>query len=325
MSVSVALCTYNGAKYIEDQIRSILDQTLPVDEIVVCDDGSTDETLQIVDDIAKDTSIVVRIYRNENNIGVCANFQKAVDLCQGDIVFLSDQDDVWYPHKVKTIVEWFDRHPEKAVVFTNADLIDGQSVKNEADTLWDYFFIPVDRKTFAKGLELECMTNNTHATGATMAVRGSFLKTHPFLSYTTESALHDLVIAINATEERCIGYVDECLIQYRIHEKQQVGIQMEELCKETDWRRTFYPQIFIAELLKNPKSKERLHFQAWRRWVKHRAYGPVSVCLANGKYRNFYGKASLPVMLYDMKESIGCTKDRLLNRFLSFFQKRKTQ
>ena len=124
MKCSVALCTYNGAKYIEEQIRSILDQTLPVDEIVVCDDGSTDETPQIVEEIAKDVSVDIHVYRNDNNLGVCANFQKAVDLCQGDIVFLSDQDDIWYPHKVKTIVDWFDNNPNKSVVFSNADLID---------------------------------------------------------------------------------------------------------------------------------------------------------------------------------------------------------
>ena len=323
MILSVALCTYNGAKYIEEQLRSILNQTMQVDEIVICDDGSRDDTIQIIEEVKKEALTDIRIYRNETNLGVCANFQKAVDLCRGDIVFLSDQDDVWYPHKVKTIVEWFDRHPEKDVVFTNADLIDGQSVKNESDTLWDYFFIPVDRKTFEKGLELECMANNYHATGATMAIRGSFLKVHPFLPYTSENVLHDLVIVINATEERCIGYVDKCLIQYRIHEKQKVGIQTqkEELCEGMDWRRTFYPHDFSAELLRNSKNKERLRFQYWRMWVKHRAYGPVAVCLANGKYRGFYGKVSLPVMLYDMKESLNCTKGRLFNRFQSFFQK----
>lgn len=81
MKISVALCTYNGSKYIEEQLRSILNQTMQVDEIVICDDGSRDDTIQIIEEVKKEALTDIRIYRNETNLGVCANFQKAVDLC----------------------------------------------------------------------------------------------------------------------------------------------------------------------------------------------------------------------------------------------------
>ena len=78
--LSVALCTYNGEKYIREQIESIINQTMLVDEIVVCDDGSTDDTLNVIKQINAETPVNIRIYQNETNLGVCANFQKAVKL-----------------------------------------------------------------------------------------------------------------------------------------------------------------------------------------------------------------------------------------------------
>ena len=173
MKLSVALCTYNGAKYIEEQILSILDQTMPVDEIVVCDDGSTDETLLIINRIKEKSLAEIRVFCNETKLGVCDNFQKAVDLCRGDIIFLSDQDDVWYPHKVKTIVEWFEQHADKSVVFTNAELVNGEGKLATADKLFDRVgFSKKYRVYFDAGCELSVFYYCNHATGATMAIKG---------------------------------------------------------------------------------------------------------------------------------------------------------
>ena len=121
--VSVALCTYNGEKYITEQINSILEQSTPVDEIVICDDGSTDNTITIIEDIKQNCSTNIIINRNTQNLGVCANFELAISLCKGEVILLSDQDDIWNHDKVKTIVSWFDTHPQKTAVFTDAKLI----------------------------------------------------------------------------------------------------------------------------------------------------------------------------------------------------------
>lgn len=91
MSLSVAMCTYNGAKYVEKQLLSILQQDLKVNEIVVCDDGSIDETLMVVHRIANShPEVVWKIHKNPSNLGVIGNFEKAIRLCSGDIIFLSD-------------------------------------------------------------------------------------------------------------------------------------------------------------------------------------------------------------------------------------------
>lgn len=96
--ISVAMCTYNGGKYLGAQLGSILRQ-LPEDgEVVVLDDASSDDTVGIIRGFQDPR---IRLFINERNYGVVANFEKALSLSHGDYVFLSDQDDVWMPEKVE--------------------------------------------------------------------------------------------------------------------------------------------------------------------------------------------------------------------------------
>lgn len=221
--LSVALCTYNGERYITSQIDSILRQSHPVDEIVVCDDGSTDKTIDILESIIETSPIEIRIHKNTTNLGVCANFEQAVTLCNGDIIFLSDQDDIWNPDKVKTIVSWFDTHPQKSAVFTDATLIteDGKEFSNKS--LWDCIgFNKKMRRYFDNGLSLESFFINK-ATGATMAIRKDI--SFPFSQYcNNDNVLHDYCIALKALDNDGLGYIDKPLIQYRLHGSQQAGI-----------------------------------------------------------------------------------------------------
>lgn len=101
MRISIAMATYNGAKYLQEQLDSFLYQTRQPDELVVCDDGSTDATLEILEAFREQAPFDVRIYHNESNLGYIKNFEKALSLCTGDIIFLSDQDDVWFCNKVE--------------------------------------------------------------------------------------------------------------------------------------------------------------------------------------------------------------------------------
>src|SRR5690606_8953402 len=83
MMISVAMCTYNGEKYLAEQLESILRQDHPVDELVVCDDGSSDRTIAILNEFAQKAPFVVGIHVNEKNLGSTKNFEKALTLCQG--------------------------------------------------------------------------------------------------------------------------------------------------------------------------------------------------------------------------------------------------
>src|SRR5271168_2200141 len=92
--ISVALCTYNGERFLSRQLASMLQQSRLPDELVVCDDRSTDNTIEILQDFSASAGFPVKITRNEHNLGFVANFERAIQLCQGDLIALSDQDDI---------------------------------------------------------------------------------------------------------------------------------------------------------------------------------------------------------------------------------------
>ncbi len=103
--ISVAMATYNGEKYINDMLDSIIGQDLKVDEIVICDDNSTDGTVNTINEYINEKKIEsIRLIENGENIGWRRNFRKALNECRGDYIFLCDQDDIWMPNKVKTMM-----------------------------------------------------------------------------------------------------------------------------------------------------------------------------------------------------------------------------
>ena len=108
MRISVALCTHNGARYVTEQVESILRQTLPPDEIVLSDDASTDDTVALVRAaLAAHPNVELRVFENDPALRVTKNFEQAVVACTGDLVALSDQDDIWAPDRLERIAEVF--------------------------------------------------------------------------------------------------------------------------------------------------------------------------------------------------------------------------
>src|ERR1700678_75351 len=122
--ISVALCTYNGERFLSQQLASVQQQTRLPDEVVVCDDQSTDGTVEMVRAFAASVSFPVRIFENERNLGFAANFERAIGLCEGNLIALSDQDDIWYPVRLERSEQEFTAHPEAGLVFSDADVID---------------------------------------------------------------------------------------------------------------------------------------------------------------------------------------------------------
>lgn len=120
------MATYNGAQYIQEQLQSFIDQTRQPDELVITDDCSSDQTEAIVRDFAKTAPFNVEFHRNERNLGYCGNFNAALMKTTGDLVFLSDQDDVWFPEKIEHMIGVADRNPQALVVMNDAALTDGE-------------------------------------------------------------------------------------------------------------------------------------------------------------------------------------------------------
>jgi len=118
--VSIAMTTYNGERYLQEQLDSLMAQTRPPDELIVSDDGSTDNTVAVVEAFRKVAQFPVRLNLNEENLGYIENFQHAVRLARGDIIFLSDQDDVWFDKKIEAHLEVYAQNANVQVVTNDA-------------------------------------------------------------------------------------------------------------------------------------------------------------------------------------------------------------
>lgn len=123
-TISVALGTYNGAAYLGAQLDSILQQTRVPDEIVICDDASTDATPALLAGYARRCPERIHAHLYQENVGFVRNFERAIAACSGDLIVLSDQDDVWLPARLEAIQAKFDAYPDSAMVVTNASLVD---------------------------------------------------------------------------------------------------------------------------------------------------------------------------------------------------------
>lgn len=223
MKISVALCTYNGEKFIEEQLKSILEQTVPITEIVIFDDGSSDTTVSKIGLVDQNNPGIIRLFQNKANVGFCKNFEKALTECNGDYIFFSDQDDVWHRDKVGKIISYL-TETGKYGVFTNADLIDrdGNSI---GTTLFDTFLVNNFLSSTHDYPELFAMLcfNENFVTGATLAIKKEGKNiVLPFR--TSESIYHDHYIALKLSAIGKLGYMNDCLISYRIHPGQQTGM-----------------------------------------------------------------------------------------------------
>jgi glycosyltransferase involved in cell wall biosynthesis len=125
MRISIAMATYNGERFLREQLDSLAAQSRLPDELVICDDGSSDGTVEIAKRFARSSPFEVRVHRNNENLGYARNFERAIGLCSGEIIFLSDQDDVWFPSKVERVMAVFTAAPVTQVVVNDQVLTDG--------------------------------------------------------------------------------------------------------------------------------------------------------------------------------------------------------
>lgn len=223
MKVSVAMCTYNGERYLKEQLVSISQQSQAVQELVVCDDGSTDDTIKILENFQKNIDIQVFIYQNSTNLGSTKNFEKCLNLCTGDIIFLCDQDDIWHKKKVEIMTNYLIENPKHLAVFTDARIINENS-EPTGSTGWEA--VQFDKKAQAlwKANQAEkLLFTGFVVTGATLAIRKEVLaKTMPFPTE-VQHLIHDGWIALFLAMDNAIGFIQTCLTDYRVHASQQVG------------------------------------------------------------------------------------------------------
>ena len=118
------MAVYDGERFIREQLDSFVRQTQLPDELVVSDNASTDRTVEIVREFATQAPFPVRLFINERNLGVTKNFERAITECTGDVIFLSDCDDVWYPKKIEIMSAALEDSAADALVLCNGELVD---------------------------------------------------------------------------------------------------------------------------------------------------------------------------------------------------------
>jgi len=201
--VSIALCTYNGERFVPGQLDSLLSQSYIDIEIIAVDDCSTDSTWNILQGYAsKDKRL--KPYKNENNLGHTLNFEKAIKLCNGEYIALCDQDDIWETDKVASLIESVG---DAMLIYHNSDFIDeqGQLIGNSS-------MASKHRMYDGESCLPVILGNNIH--GHAMLFAGK-LKDHLFPF--DKDFSHDWAIAFAAFNLGSVKYLDKILVYYRQH------------------------------------------------------------------------------------------------------------
>ena len=206
---SVAMATYNGSRYILEQLRSIEEQTVKPDEIVICDDGSSDDTVAVIREYAVQSALDIKLYQNEKNLGFRRNFEKAISLCTKDVVFLCDQDDVWVRDKVERFLNAYACDDKLVYAFSDAYITD-QALNITHDSIWAMMNVDwasMDNQTFFD--KVQC---RVFPLGFSAAARRCFLE--QIIPFRMD---HDGWIALCAPAFGDIKAIDEKLVYYRRH------------------------------------------------------------------------------------------------------------
>lgn len=229
--VSIALCTYNGVGYLEEQLNSLVNQTYSNIEIIAVDDHSTDHTLKILDSYA-DEFINLKIISNEVNLGYVKNFEKAIKLCTGDYIALSDQDDIWDLNKIQLQVDAINDH---ILIYHDSELIEnnGRSYNKHMSDIINLYHGDAP-ETF---LIFNCVS------GHSCLFKKDLLKyIFPF----KKGYHHDHWLAYVAANHGTIGFVNKSLVKYRQHPNSNTDI----LLKKSKKKKGYHENRDVRKLLR---------------------------------------------------------------------------
>lgn len=222
--VSVALCTHNGARFVGEQLRSIVAQTTPPDEIVLSDDASTDDTVAIATSLVGSLALPgldFIVVRNPVALGVTANFENAIRATTGEMIVLSDQDDLWHPDRLSAALREFASRPDLDLLFSDARLVDAAGTDLQR-SLFDVLEVTEhDLAALHRGDGFSVFIRRNVATGATVMFRRRLLDVAlPFPS----GWVHDEWLAILAATIGQLDALADRLIDYRQHGSNLIGV-----------------------------------------------------------------------------------------------------
>jgi glycosyltransferase involved in cell wall biosynthesis len=217
------MATYNGAQFVTRQLDSVLKQLGPEDEVIVVDDGSKDNTVQLIRETYNGR---VKVYVNEKNLGVIHSFEKAISLAKGDILFLCDQDDVWEDDKVATVLKVFNEQNSILVVH-DAFVVDANL--EIMDPSWNNY----NHNNIKQGIFGNILKNAY--TGAFMAFKKELKE--DILPFPASIEMHDQWIALVCMlKKKKITFVDKPLVKYVRHGGNVTGMKKRSLTAQLKGR-----------------------------------------------------------------------------------------
>lgn len=295
MRLSVAMCTYNGARYLPEQLASLAAQTRPPDELVVCDDCSTDGTRELLEEFKAQAAFCVRLYFNEQNLGLLQNFAKAISLCVGDVIALCDQDDVWLPEKLSRIEFEFAAAPDVGMVFSDLEVV-GEDLQPLGFTSWQSGWVEFgqqEQELFKQGKALDVLLTRTIITGAGAAFRREFVELVLPFPEVSKTFLHDYWIGLMIATVARLVPVSEPLVKYRVHADQQAGLLLPQAHasarEEAQSKRARYHLGWetlerVAERLDERAGSQPAYREALRDLQPLRAHGRVRASFPECKF-----------------------------------------
>ena len=249
VKVSVVMCTYNGEKYLREQLQSILDQTRPPDEIIISDDGSTDSSLQIVAEFASSNGVaqtpVWRVETRTTPLGVSENFASALKKVRGEFIALADQDDVWQPDRLENALAHF--HDGVLLVHSDATLIDA-SGRPTGSLMSALRLTSSERRNLLSGRALDAVLRRNVVTGATTMIRSSLLEQALPIP---EGWVHDEWLALVAAAQGGVVFQEDPLIRYRQHGNNVIGASKTDYDEATRRLREERSEFFARKLRRN--------------------------------------------------------------------------
>jgi len=222
MTIGVALITYNGMKYLPQQLESIVAQTRRIDHLVISDDRSTDGTWEFLESWAMDAPMRVTLIRNELQLGLNRNFEQSIRALDTMVIFTCDQDDVWIPEKVALVTDVFAQHPDVLLVHTDATLVDAEGHDLGKTLLGELELTNRERAAMQSQQPFSVYCRRNLVTGATAAIRRTLLATALPLSI---HHYHDAWLALIAAGIGKVYFLDRPTIFYRQHGSNLVGVK----------------------------------------------------------------------------------------------------
>lgn len=223
--ISVAMTTYNGSKYIIKQLDSLKNQSRKIDELVICDDCSTDNTVELVNDYIKSNNLEGwNIYSNENNLGFINNFKQAIKKTTGDIIFLCDQDDEWCVNKISTMNDIIEKNNQVKLLSCSLAFIDENCKPYTPSNIpsWYQKMISTSPEEITP-IDFISICNTNFAPGCTMCFTREICDKYCNMDYEYELP-HDWLLALIASVDNGYFHLNKPLINYRIHSSNAIGV-----------------------------------------------------------------------------------------------------